>query len=114
MACWSNAVTKMTVTGGSRSDQPPGDLETGQPGHLDVEKHQVRAGSADGLQRLEAVAGLADDLDAAHLVEQVAQLVPRQLLVVDDDGAQVQVVRHWRAPRTTMSGISNGPWCRGR
>ena len=41
------------------------------------------------LQRLEPVAGLPDDLDAAELPEQEAQLVPRQLLVVDDDGAEL-------------------------
>ena len=42
----------------------------------------------DHAQRLDAVAGLADDLDAADLPEQEAQLLPRQLLVVDDDGAE--------------------------
>ncbi len=36
-------------------------------------------------QRLDAVARLADDLDAPDLAEQIAQLVARQLLVVDDD-----------------------------
>ena len=42
----------------------------------------------DYVQRLDAVAGLADDLDAAELLEQETQLGPRQLLVVDDDGAE--------------------------
>ena len=40
------------------------------------------------LKRLGAVAGLADDLDAAHLAEQEAQLLARQLLVVDDHRSQ--------------------------
>ena len=36
------------------------------------------------VERLDAVAGLADDLDAAELAEQEAQLVARELLVVDE------------------------------
>ena len=38
----------------------------------------------DRRQRLEAVAGLRHDLDVAELLELVAQLVARQLLVVHD------------------------------
>ena len=48
------------------------------------------------VERLDAVAGLADHLDAADLAEQVAQLVPGQLLIVDEHGAQV----HGSAPVT--------------
>ena len=43
------------------------------------------------VERLDAVAGLADDLDAADLPEQEAQLVARELLVVDEDGSEIHV-----------------------
>ena len=65
-------------------EQPPRDLEAGQPRHLDVEEHEVGLQPLDRRQRLDAVARLADHLDAADLAEQVAQLVARQLLVVDE------------------------------
>ena len=71
-----------------RLEHPPRDLEAGQPRHLDVEEHDVRLQAVDGRQRLDAVAGLADDLDAADLAEQVAQLVARELLVVHEDRRQ--------------------------
>ena len=67
-------------------DHPARDLEAGQPGHLDVEEHQVRLQAIDGLERLHAVARLADDFDAPDLAEEIAQLIARQLLVVDEDG----------------------------
>ena len=74
---------------GAAADQPPRDLEAGQPRHLHVEKDDVRLQPLDRRQRLDAVAGLADHLDAADLFEQVAQLVPRQLLVVHEHGFQL-------------------------
>ena len=43
----------------------------------------------DGLERLGPVARLPDDLDAADLVEQIAQLVACELLVVHDERAEV-------------------------
>ena len=67
---------------------PPRHFEPGQPRHLDVEHHQVRLVFFDYVQRLDSVSRLADDLDAAELLEQETQLVARQLLVVDDDRAQ--------------------------
>ena len=58
------------------------------------------------------LAGLADHLDAADLPEQEAQLLPRQLLVVDDDGRE-RAVGHAvmagelaRATDAASSGIS--------
>ena len=89
MACWSKAVTKTICDSIAGLEQPPRDLEAGQPGHLDVEHHQVRAvaprSRASASMPLPAC---ADDLDAADLPEQEAQLVARQLLVVHDDGPE--------------------------
>jgi hypothetical protein len=67
MARWSKAVTK-TTAGARRRLQPPGHLEPGQPGHLDVEEHHVGLEARDdGPSASIAVAGLADHLDAVHL-----------------------------------------------
>ena len=44
-------------------EQPAGHLEAGQAGHLDVEEHDVGLVPLDRVQRLDAVARLADDLD---------------------------------------------------
>ena len=73
-------------------EQASGDLEPGQPGHLHVEKHEFGLEAADGIERLDSVAGLADELDAPDLTEQVDHLVPRELFVVDEHGAQL--LRH--------------------
>ncbi len=70
-------------------EHPARHLESGQPGHLDVQKHQIRLQPVDRFQRFDPVARLADDFDAADLAEQIAQLIPRQLLVVDDDRLQI-------------------------
>ena len=95
-------------------DQPPRDFEPGQAGHLHVEEHQVRLQLAGQPQRLDAVGGLTDDFDAADLAEQKAQLLPRQLLVVDDEDAQRRAWRQAVARSgTTSSGISmraDVPW----
>ena len=55
---------------------------------LDVEEEQVRFQIAGEAQRLDAVGGLTDDLDVARLLQQKAQLLPRELLIVDDYGAK--------------------------
>ena len=94
MACWSKAVTNTSAgESSSRCEQPPGHLEPGQPRHLDVEEHEVGLVALDGGQRLDAVAGLRDDLDIAELLELVAQLLARQLLVVDDHDSQLRSSR---------------------
>ena len=67
-------------------DEPVRHLEAVEAGHLDVEEQDVRRQALDDADRLEAVAGLRDHLDVAHLLEHVTQLFPRELLVVDDDG----------------------------
>ena len=71
-------------------EQPPRHLEAGQA-RASGRRASPDPGSCSSItsQRLDAVGRLADDLDAADLPEQEAQLLPRQLLVVDDDGAQM-------------------------
>ena len=71
-----------------RVDHAPRDFESRQAGHLDVEKHDVGLQPGDRRDGFDAVAGLTDDLDAADLAEQEAQLVARQLLIVHEDGGQ--------------------------
>jgi hypothetical protein len=70
----------------ARADQPARHFETGEARHLDIEKDHIRLQPLDRGQRLDAVARLSNHFNTADLVEQVAHLVPRQLLVVDEDG----------------------------
>src|SRR5919204_491092 len=53
------------VRGRARIEEPPRDLESGQSGHLHVEKDDVGLQPIDRRESLDAVAGLADDFDAA-------------------------------------------------
>ena len=76
---------------GPSSSMPPRHLEAGQPRHLHIEEHQVGLQAVDGLERLDAVAGLADHLDPADLSEQIPQLVARELLIVHENGPQIHV-----------------------
>ena len=70
-------------------EQPTRHLETGQPRHLDIEEDDVGLQSGDRLQRLRAVARLADDLHATQLDQQKTQLIARQRFIVDDDRCEV-------------------------
>ena len=81
-------MTKTISAPGAAVDQPPGHLEAVQARHLDVQEDDVGSRRSICGERLDAVAGLADHLDRAELPEQVAQLVPRGLFVVDDQGSQ--------------------------
>ena len=86
-------------------DEPPRDLEAGQSRHLHVQKDDVGPEIAGLAQRVEAVRRLADNLDTASLTQQKAQLLSRELLIVDHEGADGRhqaVARSW----TTSSGIS--------
>ena len=97
-------------------EQPARHLESGQPGHLDVQEHQIGLQPIDRFQRFDAVARLGDDFDAADLAEQVAQLIPRQLLVVDDDRLQIHDQALRRHPfrhgelRNLHAGAGTAPW----
>ncbi len=63
-------------------------LEAVELRHLDVEEQQVGGEVVHGLDRLEAVLALADDLEAARALEILAQHRARRLLVVHDHDAQ--------------------------
>ena len=67
-------------------------VEAREPGHLDVEEHQVRRVLGDRGDRLAAVGALAHDLDVGRLPQ--AQLEPAagERFVVDDDGADGHAV----------------------
>ena len=65
-------------------EQAPGHFEPAQPRHLDVEEDEVGLVAIDGGQGLQAVARLRHDLDVADLLELIAELLPRELLVVHD------------------------------
>ena len=54
-------------------------------GHLDVHHHDVGQRLADDVQRVAAVGGGADDLDAVERAEQGDQPVADDLVVVGDD-----------------------------
>ena len=108
----------MLVVGGDEHElrvraaaqQTARDLEPGQARHLHVEHHQIRRLLLDDAQRLDPVVGLCHDLDAADLAQQEAQLLPRQLFIVDDDRPEL-VGRSHRGQAgifvgTTSSGIT--------
>ena len=79
------------VRGRLRVEQATRHLEPRETGHLHVEKDDVGLQTVDRRERLDPVARLADHFDAAHPAEQIAQLVARQLFIIDEDRAQVHV-----------------------
>ncbi len=62
-------------------------VEPREPRHLDVEKHQVRRVLGDRRERLPPVSALRDDLDVRRVLQPDLDAAPRELLVVNDDGA---------------------------
>jgi hypothetical protein len=68
--------------------EQPGDVETAEPGHRDVEEDQVDAALLEQAQRVGAAAGATHRRDAVVALEQPDQLVEDGLLVVDDEGVQ--------------------------
>ena len=64
-----------------------GDLEPAAARHLDVEQQQIGRQLGDALDRLDAVLGLADDLDVGFAGQQLAQPIARRLLVVHEQRA---------------------------
>ena len=60
------------------------EVQPAEAGHLDVEEDDVVLDGGDQLERFRRAARLADDLDAARLFEQEAQLGARGGFVVDD------------------------------
>jgi hypothetical protein len=62
----------------------PEQAESVDPGHLHIQKHQLRLLPLDRLRRLVGILALADDLDVRMLGEHGAQPEPRQRLVIHD------------------------------
>src|SRR5262245_29789103 len=62
-------------------------LEPGQPRHLYIKKYDVGRQSFYRSERLQPVASLADYVNSVHLAEQIAQLIARELLIVDKNSA---------------------------
>src|SRR5882762_10519219 len=68
--------------------QLPRHLETGEPGHLDVEEQHVGRMRFDFPQGRDAVAGLRDDVELRpEGAEQLGELLAQQRFVLGDDGA---------------------------
>ncbi len=63
-------------------------LEAVELWHLDVEQDQIRPMLGDGLDRLEAVRALRQDLHIGVWGEAVSESYAGELLVVDDDHAK--------------------------
>ena len=63
-------------------------LDAGEPRHLQVHDDDVRRELADEAQRVAAVVGLSDDLEALFL-EQAPQAAAEEVVVVDEQDAQL-------------------------
>ena len=68
-----------------RSDQRPGRLDAAGPGHLEIHQDDVRGGRRHLLQRLGAVARLADDGQVGLGAEHHRDPGPEHRLVVDQE-----------------------------
>ena len=66
----------------------PRRLDAGQAGHLQIHDHDVGRELADEPQRLAAVVRLADHLEAL-LLEQAPEAAPEEIVVVDQQHAQL-------------------------
>ncbi len=64
-----------------------GDLEASAPRHVYVEENQVGLLLPDDLHGVDAVAGLADDVDVVELLKEEAEFVASWPLVIDHDCA---------------------------
>ena len=62
-------------------------VQTREPRHLDIEEHEVRRVLLDGRERSTTVGALGDDLDIVLVAQADLESASRELLVVDDDGA---------------------------
>ena len=83
-------------------EESPCDFEAAETRHLNVQEDQIRFMSFDGGEGLEAVCRLAHDLDIAKLVELIAELVTRQLFIVDDKDSH-SVPREGQTPSHTFT-----------
>src|SRR5690606_2757731 len=98
--------------------QAPRCLDAVHPRHAYVHQHDVRAGHRQTLERLGAVAGLADDLHVVLAVDQHRETCADHLLVVDQedpdrgrDGAHSGILPCTRQPPPTAGPVSRRPPC---
>ena len=63
--------------------------------HFDVEEHDVRFQRLDPFQCARTVRGLVHDADLRERLEQEAEFLPRQSLVVDEQRGHHAVRLHW-------------------
>ena len=77
--------------------------ETVQFGHLHVEKHEVRLLFADGGQRFVPVGALAHDFNIGFLLQQFANPLPRQRLVIHNECANFHAL-----PSMAMVSMAGG------
>ena len=80
---------RMGFAGGAGLAEAEEALDGGEAieaGHLDVEEDEIGVVLLNELDGLNAVAALGEDIDAADLVEEVAELFASELFVVDDEG----------------------------
>ena len=83
--------------------------EAVQAGHLDIEKYDIRVVGADEVDGLDTVLALGDHIHPARRVEQVSQLLARELFIIDDDGCHGHQIVIPPARRNRMRQC-----CRGR
>ncbi len=72
-------------------DKTAGDSQTVEPGHLDVEEHQVGLALLDHLDGLKPIRRFSHNFDLRMVFEEERQLLPSQLLVVNDEGGDRHV-----------------------
>ena len=85
--------------GGVVLGQPAVDLEAGGVGEPHVEQHDVRRGVGDEVGDLVGALGLADELDAVHLLDRRGEAHAEHRVVVDD-----------RDPHRRRHGSAAGSW----
>jgi hypothetical protein len=70
--------------GGPRLAERSRDVKTAGAGHLDVEQHEIGRQLGDPFSSLDAVPGIADDLDVGVRGQQLPQPLTRGLFVVHE------------------------------
>ena len=78
---------------GPRSDEPPDRGDAVRAGHPQVHQHHVRPQRRGPGHRLGAVAGLTDDLELGAALEDAAQAVPDDGMVVHDQQPDAVLTR---------------------
>ena len=69
----------------------PHDADPIDLGHLIVDQRHVGLLATDRLDRLSAVLGLGDDLDAAVLIEAAGHAIPEERVIIRNDHANARI-----------------------